>query len=325
MPEGAATGLSEYAVAIGRLPGRRCARRASAGLVAEADVGEDAAEPVGERPGRLSEEAERDGDEDESDEHGVEEDGDAEDDAHFFGWEWPGEGEGEEDGDHDGGGGEDDAAGVGESADGGVFRVAGSVPVLFGGGEQEDGVVHRDREDHGEEEDGAPGVDEALRLEAEQAGAVAVLEDQAGDSEGGADREQVGEDADGGDHGGLQCDQEQEEAEAEDDADHERGLGRECLFEVVVLGGCAADEHSGGERRAEPVDRAADGLAGRVLLRDGLDQRELPVAGGLDAGGRGRCRSRVASTVAAAAALPLGPTIWSCPGAPGPKACWTSV
>ena len=199
-----------------------------------------------------------------------------------FGWERPGEGEGEEDGDHDGGGGEDDAAGVGEPSDGGVFRVAGSVPVLLCGGEQEDGVVHRDREDHREEEDGSPGVDEALRLEAEQAGAVAVLEDQAGDSEGGADGEQVGEDADGGDHGGLECDQEEEEAEAEDDADHERGLGREGLFEVVVLGGCTADEHPGGERGAEPVDRAADGLAGGVLLGDGLDQRELPVAGGLD-------------------------------------------
>ena len=55
------------------------------------------------------------------------------------------------------------------------------VLVLLGRGEQEDGVVHRDREDHREEEDRPPGVQEALRLEAEQAGAVAVLEDQPGD------------------------------------------------------------------------------------------------------------------------------------------------
>ena len=55
--------------------------------MAEADVGEHSAEPVREGPGGVSEEAQGDGDEDESDAHCVEEDGDAEDDAHFFGWE----------------------------------------------------------------------------------------------------------------------------------------------------------------------------------------------------------------------------------------------
>ena len=206
------------------------------------------------------------------------------------------------------------------------FGSSAAVPVLLGGGEQEDGVVHRDREDHREEEDRSPGVEEALRLEAEQAGAVAVLEDEAGDAEGGADREQVREDADRGDHGGLQCDQEQEEAEREDDADHERGLRREGLFEVVVLGGCAADEHPGGERGAEPVDRAADGLVGRVLAAGRpRSARALPVGVVRAWEDAGDARVVGAATAEAAAASAFGPTIWSWPGAPGPKACWTSA
>ena len=69
------------------------------------------------------------------------------------------------------------------------------VVVLLGRGEQEHGVVHRDREDHREEEDRPPGVEEALRLEAEEARAVAVLEDEPGDAERGAHREQVRGDA----------------------------------------------------------------------------------------------------------------------------------
>ena len=132
--------------------------------------------------------------------------------------------------------------------------------MLLRRGEQEHGVVHRDREDHREEEDGRPGVEEALRLEAEQPGAVAVLEDQPSDAEGGADGEQVGEHAEGGDQRRLQRDEQEQEAEDEHDADHERRLRRERLFEVVVLGGGAADERPGGQGGAEPVDRAADAL-----------------------------------------------------------------
>src|SRR4029079_9441269 len=109
---------------------------------------------------------------------------------------------------------------MGATSDHGVLGVVCAIPVLLCGGEYEDGVIHRDREDHREEKDGSPGVDKALRLEAEQTGSVAVLEDQTGESEGGADSEQVSENADGGDHRGLERDQEKQEAEAEDDADH---------------------------------------------------------------------------------------------------------
>ena len=125
---------------------------------------------------------------------GVEQDGDAEDHAHLLGRQRPGEREGEEDRHHHGGGREDHAPGVGDAADHRVLRVAGAVPVLLRRGEQEDRVVHRDGEDHREEEDRPPGVEEALRLEAEEAGAVPLLEDQPGDAEGGRRGEQVRDD-----------------------------------------------------------------------------------------------------------------------------------
>ena len=129
----------------------------------------------------------------EPNEHCVEQDGDAEDDAHLLRRQRAGEGEREEDRNHHRGCGEDDAAGVGEAADRRLARVVGAVVVLLGRGEQEDRVVHRDREDHREEEDGCPGVHVPLRFEAEQSRAIAVLEDQPPDAERGADGEQVRE------------------------------------------------------------------------------------------------------------------------------------
>ena len=67
------------------------------------------------------------------------------------------------------GSGEDHAAGVRDAADHRLAGVAARVlEVLLGGGQQEHGVVHRDREDHREEEHRPPGVQEALRLEAEE-------------------------------------------------------------------------------------------------------------------------------------------------------------
>ena len=55
--------------------------------------------------------------------------------------------------------------------------------------------VHRDREDHGEEEHRSPRVEEALALEAEEAGPEALLEDQPGDTERGGGGQQAGQGA----------------------------------------------------------------------------------------------------------------------------------
>ena len=196
------------------------------------------------------------------------------------------------------------------------------VEVLLGRGEQEQGVVHRDREDHREEEDGAPGVEESLRLEAEQAGAVAVLEDQAGDAEGGSGCEQVRHDAERGDQRRLEGDEQEQEAEREHDADHERRLRGERLLEVVVLGHGAADQSSRRQGSAEPVDRVSDGGVRWIGVRHRLDQRE-PVARPAGAARRRAMPGSRPAAAATAAALRCGVTIWSAPGAPTPKACCT--
>ena len=192
----------------------------------ESHVGEDAVEPAGQSPGPGSQESECNRDEDEPDQQGIEKDGDTEDDAHFLRGQRPGEREGQEDGDHHGGGGEDHPPGMRDTADHRLFRVVRMVVMLLRGREKEDGVVHRDGEDHREEEDRPPGVDEPLRLEPEEAGAVAILKDQSGDAERGADGEQVGDDAHRRDNRCLQRQEQQEKAEGEDDADHERRLRR---------------------------------------------------------------------------------------------------
>ena len=81
-------------------------------------------------------------------------------------------------------------------------------------------------------------------------------------------------DAERGDQRRLQRDEQEQEAEREHDADHERRLRGERPLEVVVLGRGAADERLRRQRRAEPVDRAPDGRARGIGVRDRLDQRE---------------------------------------------------
>ena len=139
----------------------------------------------------------------------------------------PGEGEGEEDGHHHGRCGEDDAAGVGEAADRSLARVAAAVVVLLRGGEQEHRVVHRDCEDHREEEHGRPGVEEPLRLVPEQPGPAAVLEDWATDAEGGAGGSRLVATLSAAISGACSATSSSRKPSASDDADHERGLGGE--------------------------------------------------------------------------------------------------
>ena len=165
------------------------------------------------------------------------------------------------------------------------------LPVLLRRGQQEHRVVHRDREDHGEEEDRRPGVQEALRLEAEQPGAVAVLEDQAGDAERRGGREQVGEHAEQGDQGACSATSSSRKPSARTTPMTSGVAAAQRRLEVGVLGGGAADERARREVGAEPVDGLADGWVGRVGRRDGLDQRERPVAG--RAGGHDRRDARV--------------------------------
>ena len=69
--------------------------------------------------------------------------------------------------------------------------VAGGFVAFADRGEQEQLVVHRQAEQQGEEEQRRPRVDERLVVDAEQAGADAVLEHERREPERGADGEQV--------------------------------------------------------------------------------------------------------------------------------------
>ena len=203
---------------------------------------------------------------------------------------------------------------------------AGLLEVLLGRGEQEHRVVHRDREDHREEEHRPPGVEEALRLEAEQrrrGGPSWNIEP--GDAERRAGREQVREHADEGDDRRLQRDEQQQEAEREHDADHERRGSRERGLEVVVLGRGAADERAGGSVAAEPVDRVADRGVGRVLLGDRLHERVARRRSRSAQASRWRCPDRRGRRTRARRRLRSGATSCRAPGAPGPNAACTWV
>ena len=194
----------------------------------------------------------------------------------------------------------------------GVVR---AVPVLLGRAEQEHGVVHRDREDHREEEHRAPGVEEALRLEAEQRSQVPVLEDQLGDAERGAGGEQVGDHAERGDQRRLQRDEQQQEAEA-------RARRRSPAASSAPA--AARGRGSRRPRRRRARRRAGRRAAGRSCAPTALLGRVL--ASGRPGSGRARpsrparasrarCPGRGRATAATRAAWPGGAT--SCSGAGG--------
>ena len=164
--------------------------------------------------------------------------------------------------------------------------------VLLGGGEQEDGVVHRDREDHREEEHRRPGVEEALGLEAEQAGAAALLEDQPGDAERGG--------------GGQQAGQGAEQRRSAAPAGRPAAAGSPSARTTPMTSGVessswvlrsrfstAAPPTSADVRQvgAQPVDGVGERGVGRVDGRDGLDERQAAAVGrGLRGHGAGDAR-----------------------------------
>jgi hypothetical protein len=92
----------------------------------------------------VSEDTEQGGDEDEPDELASRRTAIPRMTPISFGGRGPESANVKKNGDHDGGGGAD-APGAGEAADRCSLRFAGPVVVLLGQGEQEDGVVHRER------------------------------------------------------------------------------------------------------------------------------------------------------------------------------------
>jgi hypothetical protein len=81
-------------------------------------------------------------------------------------------------------------------------------------------VVHREPEEDGEQEERHPGLDRFHLVEAEQAGADAVLEDEHEQPVGGTDREQVERDRGSGDDQRAEDDGQEEERQREHERDH---------------------------------------------------------------------------------------------------------
>ena len=107
--------------------------------------------------------------------------------------------------------------------------------------EQEDLVVHGQAEQDREQEQRHPGLDRRALLEADQAGADAVLEDEHDQAVGGADRQQVEDDRGRGDHDRPEDQRQQQEAEAEHEDEDVRQPVVHGVDEVDVVGRVAAD------------------------------------------------------------------------------------
>ena len=114
-----------------------------------------------------------------------------------------------------------------------------AVVALLDPAHQEHLVVHRQPEQHREEEERHPGVDHVRVLEAEQAGAVAVEEDERQQAVRGAHREQVEQDRDERDDDRAERDREQDEAQPEHEEQDVRSRVRHGVEVVDVLRGDA--------------------------------------------------------------------------------------
>ena len=153
-------------------------------------------------------------------------------------------------------------------------------------------VVHREREEDGEEEERQPRLDRVHLREAEELVAHSSLEDEHEDPVGGAHREQVEHDRLRGDHDRAEGDREQDEAEPEhEDEDEGQPVGHQ-LAVVDDLCGLAGDvgacarvaERRRDDVRAEALDRLDRRLVAAVAADERLDDRDVAVRADRDLG-----------------------------------------
>ena len=206
---------------VGRVVVRRVGRCCRGRAAFDLQVGQPL-EPARQVPVAFAEQAHGGGDEQQADERRVEceRDGDAE--AHLLEGDELAGGEAGEDDDDDRRGAGDQARGGGHAVDDRAGGVAGRAPALVDAAEQEHLVVHREPEQHAEQEDRDPGVDALDLREAQQIGADALLEDEHEDPVGGADGQQVDGDRGQRDGDRPEREQQQHEAQREHEGDHDR-------------------------------------------------------------------------------------------------------
>ena len=136
--------------------------------------------------------------------------------------------------------------------------------------EDEDVVVHREPKEDDEQEEGQPGDDRAVGLEAKDRLGPAVLEDEREHAVGGRDREQVERDGLERDDDRAEGDEEQAEGEREHEGEHVGQCVADLAGEVDVFGGGAGDSRLGARIRARgstgsAAAAALDGVAARAV------------------------------------------------------------
>jgi hypothetical protein len=143
------------------------------------------------------------------------------------------------------------------------------------GRQQEDAVVHGQREQLREEEDGRPGVDEGVWLEAERSGQRAVQKHEPGDAAGRRRCEQVQRDRRG--RGGRRTEDRSEHRETDrvDETNDERRAGEQGALEVAVLRRRIADQRMRRQRAPQPVERRTELRAAGRASRAWRDERPL--------------------------------------------------
>ena len=159
----------------------------------ERDVREDPVEPARQPPGLVAEQRDHRGRDDQAHEEHVDQDREAEAEAHHLAHHVGLGDEGEEHGGHDQAGEQDHLADPRHAVDHGVTRTVALVVGLVHAREQEDVVVHAQAEQDREQHDRDERDDRHVRVRADQARADAHLEDRDDHAVGGEHRQQVEE------------------------------------------------------------------------------------------------------------------------------------
>ncbi len=208
----------------------------------------------------------------------VERDGRADTDTDLLHIDERARGEGADHHQQDQRGARDDPAGVREAGDHALAVVARAQPLFADPRQQEDLVVHREPEDDREDHERNRRVDALERLEAEQPGAVPVLEHPDEQAEARAEREHVHEHGLERHHDRAERDDQHQEVPADHrtrpatrpysrrvqlEIDHPRGRAADHHVEIRMRDRAHGFEHRGRLRRAPGVLRRSRRAATR--------------------------------------------------------------
>ena len=221
----------------------------------------EAPQRAGCPPVRLAGQAHEGRDEHAPDQRGVHQHGQRQAHAEQLHERDPRGGEGDEDNGQQGGGGGDDPAGLLEPGGHRLGRAGPGVVLLLDAGQEENLVIHRQPESDTEHEDGHGHEQRPGGGEAEQTGAVALLEDEHHRPEGGGEREEVEHDGLGRHEQAAEHGEQHDQRDEGDDAAGQREPGAERRLGVDHRRRLPPDQNPGGPRRRHGPHRLGQPLA----------------------------------------------------------------